>query len=719
MSRLPKPRRLGRRLLLPVAVCLAAWPSVSARAQADVLAPARVSDAQLFDLIPADAELVVIVPSASRLSDRLADFGQDTGLEQYAPELGNALTSFKRQMTFEQGLNDDGAMLLIVSGLADAASARAAGDPADPPTSLLLAPVRDYAAFVQQLGGDPQAPGPTPVTLADQTRGMARPMEGYALLGTAPHVEAYQPAQQGADLITALGGLPGRTVSRSDALLYLDARKLGPALQASLESAAPANPANPADQSSESWSDLLRPWLPLAQALTEGSDKVVLGLTLGEAGLEIDAALRLRDDSTLASYFADASASTTPAAADSPPAASSTESSAESAGPSPTSDPATQARADTAESQADASAEAADAPTPQDAAAETADAPATPSAPAAAAGTDDDLLARLPADPYILAGALAVDGETAGRLLAGLSDTLQQMPDSAASTLLRSYVDSFSLLQQTRGVASALYVPQPANMMSGGFFSGLTLYHLDDAPKFLAAQKQYVQQLGQASVPLQANADATPDADPAAATDPTTLTFRTSYTDRALVIDGTSVDQYAINYVLPPAMMQQFGPTAALLGNSGQSGYLAAKGEHALISTVADPQLITRGLRALDQTAGLSQSPAIGGLREQQLPRDAWLELYFNLGGVAQTVSPFLPMLLPAAPPLQVPADLPPLALAATSDGKSLLIRGVIPTALVNFGVQTYEQMAPALGPMLERPAPPPPGSGPPRAPRR
>ena len=715
-------RRAGRWSVAPVAAALLVLPAGSARAQADVMAPARVSDAELFDLVPADAELVVVVPSASRLSDRLADFGQATGLNQYAPELGNALTSFKRQMAFEQGVNDDGAMLLIIGGLAEAAR----GESPAAMSSVMLAPVRDFSAFVTQLGGDAQAEGATAVTLPGQTQGSARAMEDYAILGETQHVEAYQPAEQGAELITQLGELPGRTVTRSDALLYVDSAKLGPVLEAWIDR---ADAADAAQDTSPNWASLLRPWLPAARALAQGSDRVVVGLTLSDAGLEVDAAVRLRDGSTLASYFADpqqgqgvnAGAEQSAESGDGTEAAAAT-----TGGAAEQAADAEAATAETvdAEAQAQSEATAADSATGTDSAEQS---EGQAEATAAVASGGGDLLSMLPGDPYILAGSLAVDTATAERLRQGLAQTLAEMPDGPGTSLMRSYVDSFALLNQTHGVASVLYVPQPTNMMSGGFFSGLTLYCLDDAAQFLAAQKQYVQQLGETAPPADTpppagadpNAPATADATAEATGPAPMLSFRTSYTDKALVIDGINVDQYAINYVLPPAMMQQFGPTAALLGNSGQSGYLAAKGQHALISTVPDPQLITRGLRALDQSTGLGQSPAIAQLRDQPLPEDAWLELYFNVGGVAQTVNPFLPMLLPAAPAIQVPADLPPLALAASSDGSALLIRGVVPTSLIDFGVKTYEQMAPALQPMLRQTAPETrPTAGSPRAPR-
>ncbi len=284
-----------------------------------------------------------------------------------------------------------------------------------------------------------------------------------------------------------------------------------------------------------------------------------------------------------------------------------------------------------------------------------------------------------------------------------LTQRLTQALDAAAATpggealgAARPYLDAFVLTRQARGMATVFYAPQAATMLSGGFLSSLTVYDVADPAAFLAGQKQYLQQLADVAAPLPA-AGAGAGADQPAGQ----LTFKTTYTDNALIIDGVNVDQYSINLLLPPEMMQRFGPTAALLGNSGQSGYLAAKGNRVLITTVADPQLITRGLQTLDADAGLGQSGPIATLRADQLPDDAWAEVYFNLAGVAQSVNPFLPMLLPRGQPLVIPADLPPLAMGVTSDPQSVRVRLVLPPSMLKFSLDSYDQLAPALAPLL------------------
>jgi hypothetical protein len=295
-----------------------------------------------------------------------------------------------------------------------------------------------------------------------------------------------------------------------------------------------------------------------------------------------------------------------------------------------------------------------------------------------------DLLAALPGQPYLYATAVDAGGLAIGPLIDRLTAALGG--EGEAAGMMTAYLQSFEMFRNAQAGATAFYVPQPAAMMTGGFFTSLTVYQVDDAKAFLDQQKQAIEQLAELRVPLPATADGRPAGE---------LTFQAEYRPKALVLEGVEVDQYQVKTVLPPAMMQQFGPLSALMGNSGQTGYLAAKGDKVLVTTVTDPQLITRGLRAVDADAGLGRDDEIATLRDAQLPDRPWVQAYVSLGGMVQTVNPFLPMLLPQGQPVRVPDDLPPLALGGTSDGQALLLRTVVPADLVRFGVETYETLRP------------------------
>jgi hypothetical protein len=575
--------------------------------------------AELLDAAPADAELVVLLPDPDRLDQQLAELSADTGLDRYAPALDNALATFKRQVGLREGINDQGPMLLAVSGLAASLQAEFDDTPEQPePTVLALTSVRDYEGFVRQLGGDPAADAAA-ITLAGGQDGFARKVNDFALLGdTQENVAGYAPGGRGQAMLDALGDLAVGPADDAVVLIYADVAAMASALdtgliqmreelQQQMGVAAEQMPAGTMDIAQGT----IDVYTAALRELVAGTDRVMLSGGLDDAGLTLHAGLSLKNGSKLAGYFP---------------------------------------------------------------------------APAAGGTSPGALLAGLPDEPFIYAAA--IDG--GGFAWAQMMDDLTGMVEAGVggnAGVVAMYLESLEMMKDADAMASVFFAPQPAAMMTGGFFTTLTVYQVEDAERFVAAQRSYIEKLGDLKVPMPALQPGQPAGE---------MTFNARYTDKALVIDGVEVDEFRVNTVLPPEMMQQFGPMAALMGNSGQNGYIAAKGDRVLITTVTDQQLITRGLRALDAEAGFGSGGVVQQMREQRLAEGAWLESYLSLGGVAQTVNPFLPMLLPGGQPLDVPDDLAPLALGANSDGDGLAVRLVVPASLLRFGVDTYEQLVPA-----------------------
>ena len=121
------------------------------------LGRAGQSDAQVeavLDLAAPDADAIVVVPNLSGLSRGLAALQQALGLP--LPQMDDALGAFKRQMGMVEGLNDNGAMLLVTQDLVSALTT----EPPRLPSVVLIMPTANYAAFVGGLGGDGDEAGP-------------------------------------------------------------------------------------------------------------------------------------------------------------------------------------------------------------------------------------------------------------------------------------------------------------------------------------------------------------------------------------------------------------------------------------------------------------------------------------------------------------------------------------------------------------------------------
>lgn len=189
-----------------------------------VQAPAQERNvAPLLDQISERAQVVILVPSLAKLSDKLAMV--EEALQLGAPELNDALGQFKMVSGLTQGLNDEGAMLLVLEELGGALMG-------GQPRAYLLAPVRDYEAFL----GNFQAQAAANATVAELQLDtghtcFARKLEGYALLGqTRELVQAYQPARKSDAWLKKVGPLGSHYLTSSDISVIVDVESLSATL---------------------------------------------------------------------------------------------------------------------------------------------------------------------------------------------------------------------------------------------------------------------------------------------------------------------------------------------------------------------------------------------------------------------------------------------------------------------------------------------------------
>lgn len=618
---------------LLLAASTALGPAASARAQvaAPALAAAAPPLATLFDAAPADAEVVWAVPTLRGFSDRIATFAAETGLERHAPDLADALDAFKREMSLNRGLDDDGPLLVAVSGLAAAMDAALDDNPDNDdlePAAVLLVPVSDYAAFVSGMDGDPAA-ATTPVML-DGKRGFARKVPGYAVIaGTAEAAEAYAAGAEGAALTEAVGPQAAPWFERGQSLVYVDVAAMAPSLKAAvargidemnreMQEGAPAQAAMIVP--------MMTAYAGLLDGLIDGTDKLALTLDLDGGGLGLTVGGRLNAGSEMAKMLR----------------------------PAP-------------EDQAD--------------------------------GGEASLLTRLPDQPYLFAAAAdltRLDMTALGDAVRGVAAELKAAAgnaDAAAAgglpieQMVDLYVEMLQVAPDATAMGSVMYAPEPAAMMGGGFFNQLSVTKTADAEGALDRQQAVMAKMNDLTIPMPAMGGGDQPGGE--------MSFETTYTEKALEIEGTRVDQFQVKTVLPPAMMQQFGPMAMVMGNAGSGGYLAAKDGHVLGTTVTDPQLVTRGLKALEADDGLGAAAALSTLRDEELPAGASMEAWLSVRGIANTVNPFLMMFAQGGEQLNVPADLSPVAMGAAGDPEGLVLRLFVPTDVVRFGVDTFDQFAP------------------------
>ena len=125
-------------------------------------------------------------------------------------------------------------------------------------------------------------------------------------------------------------------------------------------------------------------------------------------------------------------------------------------------------------------------------------------------------------------------------------------------------------------------------------------------------------------------------------------------------------------------------------------GYVASKDNQVLISTSADPQSVTNALKVVADGSGIGSSGAIADQRQNILTPNPAMEMYLSLGGIADMANLFVGMM--GMPPIEVPADLPPVAISMSAEGDAMSGRMYVPSSSVRFIIDTAMEMQAGMG---------------------
>ncbi|MEM9753405.1 MAG: hypothetical protein AAF916_08465, partial [Planctomycetota bacterium] len=285
--------RFSTRRLLPAAcVGVAGLASVPASAGLDE-ALAQVSD---------DADFVMVIPSMQAASDAVADLTEMFGGDE--PEMLDLLGSFKREMGFTAGLDDDGTAVIVITDMVEAI------ENDDEPTPLVLLPVSDYAAFVESIGGSGE--GVSEVML-EGDEGFAKAVGDYALLGEdRAAVEAYAAGDTGPAMLERVGSY-GQS-GADDALIagFIDVAAFRDALIAKIDEAIAEMAEDAADDLAdepdlpiqpESVSGLIESYGDLMKTVLQGVDTAMFSATFDDDGLRGGYAWNVVEGSRLSTYL--------------------------------------------------------------------------------------------------------------------------------------------------------------------------------------------------------------------------------------------------------------------------------------------------------------------------------------------------------------------------------------------------------------------------------
>lgn len=262
-------------------------------------------------------------------------------------------------------------------------------------------------------------------------------------------------------------------------------------------------------------------------------------------------------------------------------------------------------------------------------------------------GAAGGLLDRVPNQPYLFAFAMdtmspgikalmkkamqgAADADPEAAKAMGLTDAMIRQIDS---------VDGMSMMM---GVSPA--------MMMTGLFANSTLYvKTKDAKGYAAAVKEMCGKMNGQTVQG--------------------FTYQTSYAAGAKEVEGVSVDEWSMKMEPDPndpmaaqtmmAMSALFGP------EGGFSGYIAPADSGLVFTYAKNDQLLGQALGAA-KGGGLGADAGVKAVGAA-LPADRTMEGYIGIGHILDMVMGFAAMMGGPAPDVEIPDDLPPIGLGAST----------------------------------------------------
>ncbi len=288
---------------LKISVVLACVTAVVAVQTAIAGVPAALSQA------PQGAQMVIIIPSMSEFSGKLAMMNQTLGLD--VDELTDALGSFKAEAGIGDGLDDSGSALFVIYDLASSI------DTGAEPDVVMVLPVTDYQAFIASFQAEDAAAhtgeGVIAVTLPDGQDGFAKEAGGYAILGNRETVVANYTAGGDADAIAdQVGELGQHYLGNSDIAVYVDVAALAPVLNDAIDKGV-AEMHSEFDQIAQSGmmqaSDLetmkvvFKLYETAGKAIINSANGLVMSLDLSEDGVGLTHAIQFKPDSPVSPYL--------------------------------------------------------------------------------------------------------------------------------------------------------------------------------------------------------------------------------------------------------------------------------------------------------------------------------------------------------------------------------------------------------------------------------
>jgi len=297
-------------------------------------------------------------------------------------------------------------------------------------------------------------------------------------------------------------------------------------------------------------------------------------------------------------------------------------------------------------------------------------------------GTAAGVTAMLPNNPYLIAMGLDVRGID----FKGMVDEFaKRMPkDNWMADMLKS---ATAMMPHAKRIGQAYYAPaNAANLMMG--LGGVSVVDTVDPAAYLKATRGYFDSMNKMKMEFGEFNGTNMN-----------FTFTTTYKENALSPDalanlgGAKVDEYVIKFNLPKELMDQMGDAGNMVSMMlRQAGYVATLDKTVMMTTTVDTNLVKVGVEAMKQGNGLGAANLVKQVREAGLPADSNYEIFINVGafaGLFNQVTAMAQMFevpdFPQIPQLEVPNNLPPVALGGQVEKGGMSARFYVPMPVISW----------------------------------
>ena len=282
-------------------------------------APAQAQASDILKQLPKEAPIAIVIPSLSKLSEKVAMLNQKLAINQ--PQMNDVLAFMKAMSGVMKGVDDDGGMAVVITKLPAApplAPPAGGAQPAQPPvmeepSGIALLPVKNYNLFLANFGVQGAKPDDaTPLQMQGE-QVFARHVGKHVVIGVKKdEVLGYKPA--GGKAIAERVGASGRTIiEKHDFYVYVDIQHIATLYRDTVKQAI-AQMRQMFEQFGEQGPEMavmqayFTIYADVADAMLRDGDAFIEGVSIAETGILLSEVATFKKGSPLANDFGQAPA---------------------------------------------------------------------------------------------------------------------------------------------------------------------------------------------------------------------------------------------------------------------------------------------------------------------------------------------------------------------------------------------------------------------------